>query len=425
MTFCFAMDFHYSERIGGAEVQAWLLARELARRGYEVHYLAQSLQGRANEMEVREGVRLHWLKYRGYLLWRNSVSYYRTLRRLDPDVVIQRMTSFNTGVIGLYARRHHKPFAWICTDNSVPERWLFTRKEFAAIVRKKLAGKLKSPFLLCNAIITDLARDWGMRQASHVFTQNDGQFELLRRNYGLCSLRMPSGHELPSCEISAQQRFRNKIILWAGNLGANKRPEKFVELAHALQRHDWRFVMLGGREGTARVENFAAAPPPNLTWLGPKPLEETLSWFDRATVFVNTSKSEGFPNTFIQAWLRGVPVVTLGVDPNQVIIQNCLGHVTGSVAEMAQAIQALLVDESRYDKLSQHVADFAGQHFTISAVADHFLSTIQADATIWHSKSKDALLPAKNGQLSTNLSGSGLGYCGKQLIPRERKPQDV
>ncbi len=194
----------------------------------------------------------------------------------------------------------------------------------------------------------------------------------------LASLRMPSGHELPNSEISAQQRFRNKIILWAGNLGANKRPEKFVELARTVQQHDWRFVMLGGREGITSVESFAAAPPPNLTWLGPKPLEEALSWFDRATVFVNTSlgKSEGFPNTFIQAWLRGVPVVTLGVDPNRIISAENLGRVADDIPAMAGALRELLSDEADYCRESKCIATFACRHFTIATVADHFLQAI-------------------------------------------------
>ncbi|NUM65684.1 glycosyltransferase family 4 protein [candidate division KSB1 bacterium] len=379
MRICFAMDFHYSERIGGAEVQAWLLARELARRGHEVHYLAQSLQGKANEMEVRE-------------LWRNGLEYYRTLRRLAPDMIIQRMTSFNTGVTGLYARRHHKPFAWICTDNGIPERWLFTRKEWHAARQKGLSGKLKSPILLLNAVINDLARDWGMRQATHVFTQNEEQFDKLLSNYGLTSLHMPSGHELPRAGIAPPARFHHKIILWVGNLGANKRPEKFIQLAKLVQKREWKFVIVGGKEGVSSFEeSFGETRLDNLHWLGKLTFNETLLWFDQATIFVNTSKieGEGFPNTFIQSWLRGVPVVTLGVDPNQFITKNDLGRVGKDVQTMVDALHELLGDEADYCRMSERIAAFAARQFTIATVADQFLQAIHASKTAVQSRLAD------------------------------------
>ncbi|MDZ7267779.1 MAG: glycosyltransferase family 4 protein [candidate division KSB1 bacterium] len=379
MTFCFAMDFHYSERIGGAEVQAWLLAKELARRGFEVHYLAQSLQGRGKQTEMRDGVWLHWLAYRGYFLWRNSLNYYRALQQIAPDMLIQRLTSFNTGVIGWYARRFRKPFAWICTDNAVPTPWLFTRREWHAGRQKRRLAKLKVPLLLLNGMVCDLAREWGMRQASHVFTQNQEQFHKLLRNFGMPSLPLPSGHEVPASLVPPREKFHRPVILWVGNLGANKRPEKFVALAGMLPQHDWKFVMVGGKAGQSPPGWMSDNWPGNLRWLGERSFEETLSWFDQAAVLVNTSRSdsEGFPNTFLQAWLRGVPVVTLEVDPDGIVTQNNLGRVTGSVSEMAQALQELLAEEDRYNELSQRVANFAGRHFAISAVADYFLNVIE------------------------------------------------
>ena len=58
--------------------------------------------------------------------------------------------------------------------------------------------------------------------------------------------------------------------------------------------------------------------------------------FDRAKIFLNTSSIEGFPNTFLQAWIRGVPVVTF-FDPDSLVQRLQLGTVANSVDEMREA----------------------------------------------------------------------------------------
>ena len=52
---------------------------------------------------------------------------------------------------------------------------------------------------------------------------------------------------------------------------------------------------------------------PNLEYLGQRTHAEVNELLARAHIFVNTSTHEGFPNTFIQAWLREVAVVSLSV----------------------------------------------------------------------------------------------------------------
>ena len=39
----------------------------------------------------------------------------------------------------------------------------------------------------------------------------------------------------------------------------------------------------------------------------------------KSKILINTSSFEGFPNTFVQAWANGVPVISLKVDPDNII----------------------------------------------------------------------------------------------------------
>lgn len=376
---CFIMPFHIFEgRGGGAEVQTWLLAKELAKRGYRVTYIAESVHGKAGTMEQSEGVNINWLKHYRHFRWRNVFAYYQAIKQVNPDLLVQRMSSYVTGVIGFYAKRHHKPFAWICTDNSLPVKWIFSKKQ-RADSQTKSHKFIKKSVLWIDALIHDISRQYGMRFITHPFTQNEEQDQQLRKHYGMDSFRMNSGHESPEKKASSKARFDNKIVLWVATMGPRKQPWKFVDLARQCQDNNWHFVMVGGHSDQQYLNSFLKDVPDNLHCTGRLPYEEALAWFHKATVFVNTStaEGEGFPNTFIQAWLRGVPVVSLAVDPDNIIKNNKLGYVAhGDLKQMKIGLESFLTNEDIYNHHSEKVAAFARDSYAIDKVADAFLEIV-------------------------------------------------
>ena len=72
-----------------------------------------------------------------------------------------------------------------------------------------------------------------------------------------------------------------------------------------------------------------------------KTLAEVNELLARAHIFVNTGTHEGFPNTFVQAWLRDVAVVSLSVDPDRVLEERQVGIAARSESELAAAVRTL------------------------------------------------------------------------------------
>ena len=53
--------------------------------------------------------------------------------------------------------------------------------------------------------------------------------------------------------------------------------------------------------------------------------DNVLALIGSAKALINTSFKEGFPITFIEAWSLNIPVISLYVDPGDVINKNRLG----------------------------------------------------------------------------------------------------
>ncbi|MCG8452655.1 MAG: glycosyltransferase family 4 protein, partial [Spirochaetales bacterium] len=138
MKFCFVMPYHIAQnRGGGAEVQAWYLAQALSARGFDIYYICQSvIPQKVNQVEKMNGVTIFWLKTAGRFEWMDRKKYYRSLEKIKPDFVIQRMSSSVTDTIGKYCEKKNRHFIWICCGDAIPRKWHFVKKQLE-IYRQK------------------------------------------------------------------------------------------------------------------------------------------------------------------------------------------------------------------------------------------------------------------------------------------------
>jgi glycosyltransferase involved in cell wall biosynthesis len=97
----------------------------------------------------------------------------------------------------------------------------------------------------------------------------------------------------------------------------------------------------------------------NLEYLGQKSHEQVNELLARAHIFVNTSVHEGFPNTFIQAWMREVPVVSLHVDPDGVLARESVGIRAESEAQLAEAVRLLITAPGRRQECGKRAREYA------------------------------------------------------------------
>lgn len=209
--------------------------------------------------------------------------------------------------------------------------------------------------------------NYGLHRADVIAAQTEFQAQLLRENHGLESTVVNMLVEPPRAGTAPPKDID---VLWVSNLRALKRPELALELARQLPQVE--FTVAGGPMpgGQSYYDDMlaAAARLPNVSMLGPVPYAQSGALFDRAKTFLNTSSIEGFPNTFLQAWIRGVPVVSF-FDPDTLVQRLALGRVANTLDDMREAIRGLLEMEVDRELLGSRAREFATREYTTGVAA--------------------------------------------------------
>ena len=332
---CVVTPTHSSATMGGAQYQIECLLEKLSLSGrYEIHYLARRISDIAHSDHYRlTGIASRSASSRlGFIA--DAPALLRKLRTIRPDVIYQRVACAYTGVSAYYARGGNARMLWhIAHDNDVTP------------------GALPGAGNRLRHMLERRAIEYGIRHADHIIAQTQHQVDLLKQYYDRAAdLIVRNFHPAPTEKIDKSGMF---TVLWVANLKPWKNPEAFVRLASSLKDlESVRFIMIGGhskyRGSVGHLDALLQSidGTPNLSYVGQKNQDEVNDYLARSHVFVNTSLEEGFANTFIQAWMREVPVVSLHVNPDGVLDNEQVGIHARTEANLAQAIREFYADES-------------------------------------------------------------------------------
>jgi glycosyltransferase involved in cell wall biosynthesis len=342
---------HWSSTLGGAEYQAKLLSEHLVASGtFDVHWLSRRV---ASDFRDPGGCTIHKIaRHRGIrqkAFFFDHALLHKLLHQLRPDVIYQRVGSAYTGIAAQYARRYGCRLIWHVAQD-------------AELIPPRLSGWTPSAWL---RYIDRLYLRYGVRHAGQIVVQTHDQARLLGENYGRQATKVIRNfHPAPSESIDKNGR---PTVVWIGNLKHVKQPAVFIRLAQACaDMADVRFVMVGKPYPEQREQGpFEAAvrASPNLQYLGLQSIEAVNALLSRSHVFVNTSLVEGFPNTFIQAWMREVAVLSLNVDPDGLLTRGGIGScANGDEGVLARTLRRWMRDTASREEVTQRAREYVTEH---------------------------------------------------------------
>jgi glycosyltransferase involved in cell wall biosynthesis len=350
---------------GGAEVQTAILAEAFEAAGADVELVVSDLAddeelpfSAQNAYDSRMGiwgVRFFHPRLTGIL---------DALARSDADVYFQHCAGMVTGLTAWFCKKHGKPFVFFAGSDS--------DFSFREVVISNPRDKL--------------LYFWGLKNSSAIVAQNDHQAELCRTKFHKNPTVIPSAVALSSSDVEN----KDGSVVWVGSLRVIKRPALFLELARLLP--DKQFVLIGGgipsSPSHGREITDAATRIPNLTVTGHIDRNELEMYLAKASLLVNTSSFEGFPNAFLEAWTRHTPILSF-VDVDGLIENERVGVVCRGLDDMVAQVVRLLDDDAARREMGARARRLIETRFAAPVLARRYLGLFDTLLTAFSGSSPD------------------------------------
>ncbi|MBI9059640.1 MAG: glycosyltransferase family 4 protein [Labilibaculum sp.] len=348
MKICFFIGY-YPLLKGGAEYQAKLLATELNKEN-EVFFI--SVGHDTDEILDLDGIKVYTLKInrildRAFLYYPTFRKIQNILNREEPSLIYQRVLDSFSFHLSKYVYEYKIPY------------YLHIADEYSLRFPSTLSGRVRY-FFFKSIIKTQV----------QFIVQTDNQKELLSY-YGIKPiLKIYNLHPDPDSKPSKESKdCVDKSILWIGSARMVKRMEKYLDIANSYKDFkSFKFYIIGrieqGKYGDTLINRIKQMS--NVIYLGENENDYVNNMIVKSDILVNTSDSEGFSNTFIQAWLRGVPVVSLNSNPDGLMDKYELGyHCNGDMSMVTKCVYDLLHDNFTYNRISNNSYLIAKQLFSL------------------------------------------------------------
>lgn len=352
---CIILPHHWAFNMGGSEYQIKCLMESGALNGmFDTSIVSRRLSNgyTPNGYRLVSIVKPFALQRFGLVF--DAPFLYRKLKELAPDVIYQGIGTSYAGIATYYARKAGcKMVLRIASDSDVVP----------------FQGKIRAKSLI--PYIEKKAYEYAIRNARNIISQTYVQKRLLRLNYGRqVDAVIRNFQPIPKEKIDKCPPVK---VLWVANFKRLKQPDMFIRLAKDLSEAKLpaEFIMIGRPEldnqWQRSLEEMIDGTP-NLTYLGGRTIDEVNQVFAKSHILVNTSQYEGFSNTFIQAWMRCVPVVSLNSNPDGLLDAKNLGLISGSYRQLCNDVKRLIIDETLRQRMGQGAYAYAMNHFSMENV---------------------------------------------------------
>jgi len=309
--------------IGGIERQQSLMSKWLAKRGHQVSVITWE-EGQEDELVV-EGVRI--LRMCGCDAGIKGLRFFhpkwtslgKAMKSANADIYYYNCGDLGLGQVVMWCRRHGRKSVYsVANDPDCDPKLPVLRP-------------LRERFLY----------RYGLKRVDSIVVQTRRQQHMLREGFGIESVVLPMPCEGPNQNVddhSDAEPEEVTHILWVGRISEQKRLEWLLDIAEKCPELVFN-VVGAANTGSEYAETLTkrASGILNVKMHGRTMHAAMAKYYQSCRILCCTSAYEGFPNTFLEAWSLGIPIVST-FDPDDVIKTNELGFVAHDKEEIVSRL---------------------------------------------------------------------------------------
>ncbi len=349
---CFVQAYAYAvfnptsnAKIGGAEVDLYNIANELIKDNrFDVYFLVADFGQKPLELyNTIKVVKGHSQKKSLLNYFLTFLKFYRKISQINADIYFTANLSKYVGLTNFYCKLFKK----------------------IHIHRTEHQHQVCKPFILKKIIKGSskyLLFFLGFKNVDYIIVQNEEDRETLKKTFNF-----PSTVIKNSYPIQNFVKKEGEFILWVARGEKWKRPEKFIKLAEEFP--DEKFIMIMPIAKDIQFFNLIrkqANQVKNLQFIPGVSFSEVGNYYKNSKVFVNTSSSEGFPNSFNQAMNFSTPILSLNINPDNFIKKNNVGfYCHNNFSELKENLEKLLSDHNLWNQYSQNAYNYVKNEMNI------------------------------------------------------------
>lgn len=338
--------------IGGIESQLTLLARGLAERGHRVSFITYD-HGQPDGIQ-HDGVTVYkafkpdaGLRFVRFIYPRWA-GLWSAMSRANADIYLQMGAGCETGQVALWCHMHKRRVLFAAASDTDCLRALPRLSSY----REKALFR------------------FGIGSADMVITQTGHQQSHVEAEFGLHSTVIPACCEPvynKEADLPFDRRVARPRLLWVGRISEVKRPHLLFELSDLLPDCVIDVVGEANTESAyARDFRELASTCRSVELHGKVPRHVLARLYHSSLALLSTSSIEGFPLTFLEAWSRGLPIVST-VDPDGAINNHGTGATVDDMQGMARQIRVFLTARGRWEACSQAACSYFQATHTVAA----------------------------------------------------------